>query len=144
MCLLQSCSRSNLVVHTSIREVQVCRRWGLLILEDDAYWFLNWAHDPDALSGRLAGSTSTSAHHTPSTQPPHHQPGSSPTTATSTAPPGASDPAADDTKNAASMDGGRPPATGPVSFLSLDSDARVIRVDTFAKVLGPGEGVPGS
>ena len=56
----------------------ICAKYGVLIIEDDAYYWLQWSDD------------------------------------------------------------GVPGSSLPPSFLSIDTDSRVIRVDTFSKLLGPG------
>ncbi|KAG1676629.1 hypothetical protein FOA52_008758 [Chlamydomonas sp. UWO 241] len=71
----------------------VAQKWDLVIIEDDAYWWLQYG-DEQLRSSHTPGSPTT----------PDDMPG----------------------------------MRLPPSFLSLDTDSRVVRVDTFSKILGPG------
>lgn len=76
--------------------MQICREYDILIVEDDAYYWLQYATTNSTGSGSDTSSSSTDA--------------------------------------AAPVPG----LQLPPSFLSMDVDGRVVRLDTMAKLLGPG------
>jgi hypothetical protein len=89
--------------------VQICRDAGIVILEDDAYYWLQYSQGKSG-SSAITGPWDDKTGDTGATRgaltpvQPEHQPG------LQLAP----------------------------SFLSLDVDGRVLRIDTFSKLLGPG------
>jgi DNA-binding transcriptional MocR family regulator len=81
--------------------LQVCHRYDLLILEDDAYFYLYWGN----LAEKSLAATGTSLEALSTGQ----------------------------VSNDLSLQASPKP---PPSFLSMDVDGRVLRVDTLAKVGG--------
>ncbi|TFY58221.1 hypothetical protein EVJ58_g6544 [Rhodofomes roseus] len=91
----QNPTGSTLTVERRKKIYELARRFDLLIIEDDPYYFLQYTSKPS----------------TPEAQPA---------------------PAGSDSQSALSPRGLAP------SFLSLDTDGRVLRVDSFSKVFAPG------
>ncbi|KAL6762781.1 pyridoxal phosphate-dependent transferase [Haematococcus lacustris] len=97
---------------------QVCRAHRLLIIEDDAYAWLHWGPPP-----------------------PHPHPPTQPTTLPLPPQQQQHPVSHEQLLPQAGREGelgGASAAPPPPSFLSLDQDGRVLRVDTLSKVLGPG------
>ena len=121
----------------------VCQKHSLVIIEDDAYYWLQFYRRQREQQGGAASLPQQGQ--APRQEPqPLLQVGAQRTASAASEPASASEPTtasepASASSSALSLDmDGVPGLDLPASFLSIDTDGRVVRVDTLSKLMGPG------